>query len=434
MRPLLMLRLLALGAGLVLVGCGSSDGGASWPQWRGPGGLGISSAEELPVHWDSNGEGIKWSARIDGTGTSSPIAVGDRVILTSAKAVGNRVELQVHSFDLNSGESLWQTTVARRKREKMHRMNSSAGPTPVSDGHHTFAYFGSHLAALDAGGKPVWVNEIDPAYLKEARYAAGSSLILAGDLVIVLRDRERVAEELVGWITAYDKATGELVWKNQWDDSCCSYVTPLAIGGGSESEAAELFVVLAGYVVSFDPKTGEALRREDQVIAQPVASPVVEDDLICVASGAHAHRQARCWEVVEEGGKTSWKLLWEISKWVPDTSSPILLNGRLYLLTEKGILRCLDARTGKMLWQKRLERSGYRASLLAGAGKLYATGETGAVSVISLDDGQTIAVNYLPEARYVASPAVAGECLLIRSASELHCVNGTDGPSQSEAA
>jgi outer membrane protein assembly factor BamB len=103
-----------------------------------------------------------------------------------------------------------------------------------------------------------------------------------------------------------------------------------------------------------------------------------------------------------------------------------LLDERLYLLTEKGILRSLDARTGELFWQKRLETSGYRASLVAGAGKLYATGQTGVVSVISPDDGEIIAVNYMPEARYVASPAIAGECLLIRSASELHCVNGAD--------
>ena len=429
--------LLVVGA-LALAGCGGEDSGSAWPQWRGPGGLGISSAAELPVHWDKDGSGIKWSARIDGFGTSSPIAVGGRVYVTSAERIGNQVELRVHGFDLSNGESLWQTTVARRERERTHRMHSSAGPTPVSDGQTTFAYFGSHLAALDSAGQTLWVNEIDPDYLKNSRYAAGSSLVLAGDLVIVLRDRERVAEDQVGWIAAYDKAAGEQVWRKQWDDTCCSYVTPLVIDGGGGSGDTELFVVLAGYVVSLDPETGEGLRRHDLAAAQPVASPVVEDGLVCVASGAHGQRRAGCWEMVEEGGETTWKSLWRQGKWVPDTSSPILLKGRLYLLTEKGILRCLEARTGKLIWQKRLEASGYRASLVAGAGKLYATGQTGAVSVVSPDDGEIVAVNYLPESRYVASPAIAGDCLLIRSASDLYCVNGTESfqstqPAQSGA-
>ncbi len=430
----LVRRLLLLAVGLALAGCGGKDQETSWPQWRGPGGLGISGATELPVTWDKDGSGIKWSARIDGIGTSSPIAIGDRVYLTSAKAVGRQVELQVHSFDLSTGERVWQTTVAQRRREKRHRMNSSAGPTPVSDGKTTFAYFGSHLAALDAGGNTIWVREIDPQYLKDSRYGAGSSLVLAGDLVIVLRDRERVAEDQVGWIAAYDKATGEPVWRSQWDDSCCSYITPLALDREGQSGGTELFVVLAGYVASFDPKTGRMLQRQDQVIAQPVASPVFEDDLVCVASGAHANREAGCWQIVEEAGKTTWKLLWKIAKWVPDTSSPILMDGRLYLLTEKGILRCLEARTGAMIWQIRLERSGYRASLVMGAGKLYAVGETGAVSVISPNDGEILAVNTMPESHYIASPAIAGGCLLIRSSSELYCVDGADRPEPAQSA
>ena len=137
--------------------------------------------------------------------------------------------------------------------------------------------------------------------------------------------------------------------------------------------------------------------------------------------------------MVEEGGETIWKPLWKLGKWVPDTSSPILLDGWLYLLTEKGILRCLEARTGKMIWQIRLETAGYRASLVAGAGKLYALGQTGAVSVISPDDGEILAVNYLPESQYIASPAIAGGCLLFRSASELYCVDGAEPPEPAQS-
>ena len=77
-----------------------------------------------------------------------------------------------------------------------------------------------------------------------------------------------------------------------------------------------------------------------------------------------------------------------------------------------------------MIWQERLQTSGYRASLVAGAGKLYATGETGAISVVSLGDGKIIAVNQMPEASYVASPAIVGNVLLIRSSSHLYCVEG----------
>ena len=146
--------------------------GDEWSQWRGPGGLGISNRAGLPVVWDQDGTGIKWSAPIDGFGTSSPIVADGVVFLTSAKESEEGVALQVHAFDLASGESLWQTPVAHRQRERRHRVNSSAGPTPVTDGEMVFAYFGSHLVALDREGKTVWVREIDPDYLKESRYGA----------------------------------------------------------------------------------------------------------------------------------------------------------------------------------------------------------------------------------------------------------------------
>ncbi len=410
---------------ILAIGCGGSSTELTWAQWRGPNGLGISDAIDVPLYWNRDGAGIKWSAPIEGTGTSSPIVAGDRVYVTSATAaqVGQEVELRLASFDLDSGKKLWQTIVIQRPRERMHLINSSAGPTPVTDGRHVFAYFGSHLAALDTRGKTVWVKEIDPEYLEEARYAAGSSLILYDDMVVVLRDRERVGDELEGWIAAFDKATGETVWKKKTGPSCCSYVTPLVIDG---AEGRELFVVLAGYVSSYDPQTGKRLWRKKQAIAQPVSSPVTEGDLLCVASGAHGHRQARCWEKSVENGAVEWKGLWKYAKWVPDTSSPVLLDGRLFLLTEKGILRAIDARTGRLVWQKRLERSGYRASLVAAGGNLYAVAQTGTVSVVNPAEGETLAINSMPEESYVASPAVAGGCLLVRSDSHLYCIEGTD--------
>ncbi|MFQ5525050.1 MAG: PQQ-binding-like beta-propeller repeat protein [Thermoanaerobaculia bacterium] len=427
MTRLRFLSLVLAMAGLMVSACGKPDTDLSWSQWRGADGSGITEKTDLPLHWRKDGAGIKWAAELDGAGTSSPVVAGGQVFVTSATTavVGKPIEINVESFDLASGELGWRTTIATRNRERMHRMNSSAGPTPASDGEHLFAYVGSHLAALTMDGDIVWVQEIDPNYLAESRYGAGSSVLLYGDMVVILRDRERVDDALVGWMAAYDKASGEQVWRKKIDDSCCSYVTPLVIEGAAGDE---LFVVLAGYVASYDPASGKRLWRRKQEIAQPVASPVAEGDLLCVASGAHGHRQARCWEKVTEDDQTVWRDLWKHQKWVGDTSSPVLVDGRLYLLTEKGILRSIDARTGKLLWQKRLAAEGYRASLVAGESRLYALGQAGSVSVVSQADGETLAVNSMPEATYVASPGVAGECLLIRSNARLYCVGGTDAP------
>ena len=280
---------------LFLVACGGGprDPG-EWPQWRGPAGTGVSSTEGLPLHWDEDGAGIRWQVEIPDKGISSPIVSGGRVFLTSEQQQGDDTALKVASYDLATGALQWRTTVLSRAREKFPPRsvtNSPAGPTPAADGKFVYAYFGSHLAALDFRGRLAWLEEIDPRYLDDIWYGAGSSLVLAGNQIIVFRDREQTGKGHFSWLAAFDKKTGRRVWRKQWRDTCCSYTTPLVL---ERPSGTELVVSMAGRLVSHDLGTGEPLWRREHLSWQPVASPVVMDDLVCVASGAHLNKGLSC--------------------------------------------------------------------------------------------------------------------------------------------
>lgn len=420
--------LYALLAMVFLQGCGRAPEteGPSWERFRGPGGSAVSEEANLPLHWGEDGSGIRWSIEVN-PGVSSPIVTRSQVILSAEKIDGDETTLEMLSVDLETGEELWRTDVFRRKRENFSLrsvVNSSAGPTPATDGEHVYAYFGTHLAALDLEGNLIWLQHIDPKYLDEIRYGAGSSVVLSEDKVFVLRDREASP---VGWLAAYDKKTGERVWRRQWKDTCCSYTTPLIL---EHEGGTELIVAQAQHIVSFDADTGERIWRQPQNMNQPVASPVLVGDLLCSATGAHGVKNAACWQVdPQRRPRKRAKELWNARKGVGSMSSPVLYNDIFFSITDKGVLYSFDPRTGKPHWVNRLAAGPYVASLIAGDGKVYAFSSRGVASVVAASaEFELLAENKLPHDTILASPAVAGGCLLVRSESHLMCVEGTNEP------
>jgi outer membrane protein assembly factor BamB len=383
----------------------------------------VSSDQNLPVHWSEDGTGIRWATEVD-LGVSSPIVSHSQVILTGETITGDDTSLKVVSVDLRSGKQLWETLVVSRKREDFSMrsvMNSSAGPTPATDGKHIFAYFGSHLAALDFKGNLIWLQHIDPDYLDQIRYGAGSSLVVTENNVIVFRDREATE---VGWLAAYDKKTGERQWRKQWKDTCCSYTTPVLLKHEAQTEVV---VAQAQRITSFDADTGKRLWQRPQPMNQPVASPVLVNDLLCSASGAHGVKDTTCWQLdAAARPKKRATKLWSARKGVGSMSSPVLYNGLLFSLADKGVLYCFNPYTGRIRWRQRLAPGPYAASLTAGDGKIYVFSIRGLASVVAATpEFQLLAENTLPQTGIVASPAIAGGCLLVRSQTHLTCIEGS---------
>ena len=392
-----------------------------WPQWRGVGGQGISTeAASLPVSWTGD-SGIRWSTELPGEGISSPIVGPGTVYVTADEAAGENRLFSLLAIDMKSGDIRWTRPLLERGEETLHLLNRAAAATPATDGQHIYVYLGSHLGAVDLDGNVLWLEEIDPDYLEHSRYGTGSSLVLTDDLVIVFQDLE-LWEDGTGWIAGFRKSDGERMWITEWDDSCCSYTTPILLDFAGETE---LLVSHARKISSYRASTGEVLWEREQIVNQPVASPVKDGDLLCSASGAHGVREIGCWRLAWKDGERSVERLWSEPKGAPATASPLLFNGLFFTVHEKGIIGCYDPETGQRLWQKRLPRGGYHSSPVAADGKIYAVNHLGIVAVVAASPTfELLGESQLPEGNVVASPAIADGCLLVRTDKHLYCVDG----------
>ena len=407
-----------------------------WPEWRGPGGAGVSAATALPVEWSAESENVRWSLPLEGRGNSSPIVALDTAYLTEARrerdvpeAAGRVFSRWLLAIDVVSGAVKWETPVATTVAETKHRLNTHAAATPAADGSGVYVYFGSHLARLFHSGEVDWLVEVDSLYAANARYGAASSPVLASDVVVVLQDREwgHTRTTDAGWLAAFERETGALRWKVEWNGEegpCCTYTTPLVVKG---RRGERLIVAYSWFVREYDVETGALLWSRDYEINQLASSPVFENDVLVVSGGAHAVKATQAFSFVagEPGSEPS--LLWGNAQAVPETGSPLLVDELLYTVTDFGVMSCYRALTGELLWRRRLPQGPYRSSLVAGEGRIYAAGQQRVSVVAAGAEFELLAENRLEDGMSNASPAIGGGCLLLRTETRLYCIEGAGG-------
>ena len=411
---LILLSILALVSGCARKTETETTG--DWPQWRGPEGRGVSPLSGLPHTWSTGSANIRWTTEIPGVGNSSPVVSGGRVYLTSAYDREDEPRRVVLSLDLQTGELLWETRVGSAPREARHQLNTSSAPTPAADDGGVYAYFGSVLARLDTGGEVVWRVDVDPDYVRYSRYGAGSSPVLMGDAVVVVQDREFGDTDDVGWFAAYDRATGRQIWRNEWQDTCCSYSTPVVVDRPS---GRQLLLAHSGMVAGYDAADGRRLWSVKVKMGQNVPSLAIEGDLVCASGGATRVKSSACMRLGPEGAP---EILWQSGKDPAKTASPVLHGGLFFVVSENGVLTCYDAASGTVHWRRRLKGGGYHVSLTAGDGNVYAANARGLTTVLTAGpEFERIAESDLGEGG-TASPAFAGDCLLIRTHSRLFCI------------
>lgn len=244
--------------------------------------------------------------------------------------------------------------------------------------------------------------------------------MLTRDAVVVLQEKDEGKWEDPGWIAAFDKKSGEENWRDEWEHTCCSYTTPLLIRRGSR---AELVNATSGEIVAYDPATGDKLWKAEHGNIQTVPSLVFADDLLCIAGALH-DRRLEVYRVPDVAGDKQPESLWTAKRATPNISSPVFYQGKLFTVAEGGVFTAYRPETGELLWQERLDgaKGRYRPSLVAGDGKIYAASDAGLTTVIEVGDGEIrqAAQNRLGEIA-MASPAIAGGCLLIRGIKHLYC-------------
>ena len=352
-----------------------------------------------------------------------PVAISALIFVPENLASSQlRLHRVVLCLDLNDGNILWERPVFSVGAERKYRENTYATPTPCTDGKHVVAHFGVGLACLDMDGEVLWRHE-DPGYAEDSRYGAVSSPIMHGDMVIVVQEREFSGRPT--WIAAFDKQTGEKRWEIQPEYARSSYSTPLLF---TTEGGTQLLTSTVSLAVAYDVDSGDELWRHRTPMTQQVASMVRSGNILCAAGGTHGVYGTLVMRLDQRGQNTAAEALWETTDGTPGVSSPIIVDGKLFVVTDHGLMTCFELLTGKVHWTAQLKRGRrrwegkYFASLVAGDGKVYACNTEGATTVLAADSNlQILAENELNE-KCCASPAFAGRRLLIRTVHHLFCI------------
>ena len=393
---------------LSLLGLTGMAAAQDWPEFRGPGGQGHSSDRGLPLEW-SEARNIVWKSAVPGRGWSSPIVSAGRVWLTTA--VEDRgVSLRLLAYDVATGREVVNVEVFHvRSGGALHPKNNRASPSPIVEGDRVYAHFGTEgTAALTTDGEVLWKER----FRYESQHGAGSSPVLHGDLLIINCDGGSEA-----FVVALDKRTGKTRWKTSrrqpWDQA---YTTPLVIRVGDRDQIVSVGAFRAA---AYEPASGKEIWRVSYGDGfSNVPRPVYGHGLVYISTGFF---QPAIMAVRPDGSGDVSKthVGWTNRRAAPLTPSPLLVGDELYLVTDAGIASCLDARTGEIVWQQRLNGT-FSASPVFADGRIYFLAEDGVATVLAPGrQYQRLATNTLDGAT-LASMAVAGGSIYVRSATHLY--------------
>ena len=418
-------RLLVTAFALILVG--TPTAAEYWPQWRGPLLNGVSGEKNLPLRWSTT-ENVTWKVAMSEHSGSTPIVWGDQLFLN----VGEGANLSLWSLDRNTGAARWKRPLGGGNRRMQKQMMSS--PSPVTDGRSVWAMTGTGvLKAFDFQGKELWARDIQAEY---GRFGlqwgyASSPLLFEDSLYVQVLHGMRTDDP--SYLLRIDKATGKTLWRverptNARFESPDAYTTPALLRHGG---ATEIVITGGDVVTGHDQANGKELWRADGLNPRNdgsyriVASPVVHGDLIFAPS------RERPLLALKPGGRgdvTTSHVAWTFNNG-PDVPTPVTDGTYLYSINDRGIMYCLDARTGKTVYgPQRLRNATYSGSAVLADGKIYITDEDGVTSVVQA--GPTFALlaeNDLGDYT-LSSPAVSEGQIFVRTASFLYAIGQRRAP------
>lgn len=413
----------------------------NWPQWRGPAGTGVATGTP-PVTW-SDTTNVAFEVAIPGRGYSTPVTWGDRIYLTTAIPTGTAAaapqpeaggrgpgggagggqehEFVVMALDRLTGKTVWrQTALIATPHEGYHRTYGSfASNSPVTDGKRVYASFGSRgLYAYDLNGKLAWKKDFGIKMKMRLQFGEGAATVLHGDRLFMIYDHQ---EE--GLLAAVDAATGKEIWRVARNQGS-SWSSPAIV---EHQGKRQVVVTATPRAMAFDYDTGALLWEVSGLGLNPIPLPVQYQDIVYVMSG-YRDPKLMAVRLGRTGDLTGTDaVVWEATRGLSYTPSPVLHDGKLYLLTDNGQVSCLDALTGKPYYtQTRLPMPyNFKASPLAAAGRLYLASEEGEVIVLKLGEQfNVLGTNTLTDQSFIASPIAVGNDLYLRSRTHLFRIAG----------
>lgn len=398
---------------------------AEWSQFRGPGATGRSPESKLPVTWDDN-SGMAWKTQMPGPGASSPIVMGGRIYVTcftgygtGENGAGEMTRLKRHLLCINSsdGKILWNTSTAADmpEQDRIRENHGYASSTPAADATGIYVFQGrSGVAAFDPEGRERWRTRVGD---RLNGWGSATSPVIHGNLLLVNASVESES------VVALDKTSGRQVWRAEGiKESWHAPVIAKTPEGGDE-----IVVAMFRKIVALDPADGSQLWHADTGINWYMCpTPVTEDGVVYSIGGRNPNGAL----AVKAGGRgdvTGSQVIWKLNKG-SNVPSPVLHEGHLYFAHENlGIVYCIEAKTGRVVYEERLEPSPgqiYASPVLAD-GRIYFMGRGGrAVVIAAAPVFKKLGEATLESNRgmFNASPAVLGNLLLIRSDRTLYAI------------
>lgn len=431
-----------------LSGEAAPNAAETWPHWRGPSLDGTAHAANLPTEWQATGDGkanVRWRRELPGPAGSTPLVWGDAIYLTSADADGDGLSVLAYGTD---GTPRWQTEVDSGSVDVFPQLaheTNAAAPSPVTDGEHLWALFGTaKLYCLALGGENpgqvMWTVDLAERYGAPSLYFgySASPLLHNGRLVLHLLHGEDQR------VIALDAATGEELWNveratDAEKESLHSYASPLPFTGSDGTE--QILIHGADYLTGHDAATGRELWRfgtlNPKASYNPtyrfVTSPTVHGDLIVVPTAkrgpVYGLRPGDARGALATDGP---QVVWTLERGTPDVPSPVVSGGLVYLAGENGRLTVLDVETGEEIYAERAHQSPHRASPVVADGKVYLAGTDGVVTVVKTGPSfEVLAQNTVDAGRLASTPAVVGDTIYLRTHEALFAISTSGDPADS---
>lgn len=443
MRRLLLVRsVLCLMPLLASTSQAGSSADGFWPQWRGPQANGVAPMANPPVEW-SEEKNIAWKIEIPGKGSASPIVWADTVYVLTAVPTGESLETdssapspqagrgprgiqptRTQQFTIlairrGDGAVVWQKVLRQEvPHEGTHNTATWASNSPITDGEHIYAYFGSHgLYCLDMDGKLIWEKDLGDMQTRRS-FGEGSSPALYGETILVNWDHEGDS-----FIVALDKRTGDEIWRRDRDE-ITSWSTPLIVEHAGRQQA---IVSATGRVRSYDLAKGDVIWEAGGMTVNVIPTPVHVDGLVIATSGFRGNALLAIQLAGAKGDITGTEsIVWSLDRDTPYTPSPLVYGDQLYFLkTNDGILSSYNARTGDPYFGPvRLDKvQNIYASPVGASGRVYIAGRDGGTVVIEHGpEFKVLAVNELDDG-FDASPALVDKEIYLRGNRYLYSIS-----------
>jgi outer membrane protein assembly factor BamB len=411
-----------------------------WPYWRGPAADGMAVGD-APLNW-SDTQNVRWKTEIPGRGSSSPVVWGDRVFITTAIKTGVSATPEPpatpapkrgmttpgpqaeHKFEViclnrKNGKILWQrTAITATPHEGYHpTYGSFASNSPVTDGKHVYAFFGSRgMYCYDMKGKLIWQKDFAVQMRMRMAFGEGMAPVISGNRLILVFDHDGSS-----FMVVLDKNSGKEIWRVNRDE-VTNWAAPLVIDYKGRKQ---IIVNATKKVRSYDFDSGKVIWECAGLGVNTIPQPVYQDDLVFAMSG-YQNPKLMAIRLGKEGDLTGTDaIVWSQTKGNSYTASPVLHDNMLYVLTDNGMISCYNAKTGEPYYhQQRLPKTySFKSSPVGANGKLYLASENDDVLVLRMGPKfEVLATNTMPDQIFIATPAITGGELFLRSQNRLYCI------------